>query len=566
MNEATSYLSQFKEDISNIPSPKSFTFPFSYQPHQLSELASKQLQQALIEQDLTATNFSGAMFGVLVVETANHERGFLCAVSGSAKNSARLPHNLLSTFVPTLSDQITQTPEFLATQAKINDITKEKQALENQAELLALMEAEQDIAKQAKQSIESLQSELADKRKARKLIRESIAGGLSDTCKESDPELHKTCVEKSIALARESVDDKKSIQALKLDWQKKHNELANKLEVKQQVIQQLAKDRKKLSNKLIKSLFKSMSFLSAEARAENLLDIFKQEGLDKPPAGAGDCAAPKLLQFAYENNLQPLCMAEFWWGQSPKSEIRKHGYYYPACQGKCQPILGHMLTGLSVDANPLLVNPAENMQLDIVYADEHLVVVNKPAGLLSVPGKSITDSVYSRIKEAYPDAQGNLILHRLDMATSGLLVLSLSTRAHKHLQKQFINKEISKRYIAEVEGIVKSDSGTITLPLITDHLDRPRQKVCYQSGKQAKTEWSVICKSEHKTRLYLYPITGRTHQLRVHCAHADGLNMPIVGDSLYGTPNSRLRLHAQRLSFIHPISKETLIFEVDPDF
>jgi len=259
-------------------------------------------------------------------------------------------------------------------------------------------------------------------------------------------------------------------------------------------------------------------------------------------------------------------MAEFWWGTQPQSEIRKHQHYYPACQGKCQPILQHMLEGMTLDNNPLLINPAQHLDLPIVFQDEDVVVVNKPAGLLSVPGKNIEDSVYSRIKTLFPQATGSLIVHRLDMATSGLLILTLNERAHKSLQKQFINKEISKRYIAIIDGIPSQESGFIKLPLITDINDRPRQKVCYQHGKRAETKWQIIEVKENKTKLYLYPITGRTHQLRVHCAHAEGLNMPIIGDSLYGDSAKRLHLHAQQLSFSHPINKERLSFEVDCDF
>jgi len=259
-------------------------------------------------------------------------------------------------------------------------------------------------------------------------------------------------------------------------------------------------------------------------------------------------------------------MAEFWWGNQPKSEIRKHKHFYPACQGKCQPILSHMLGGMDVDNNPLLINPAEGTELEIVFQDEHVVVVNKPAGLLSVPGKSIKDSVYSRIKAQFPQATGSLIIHRLDMATSGLLMLALNERAHKHLQQQFITKEVSKRYVAIIDGTLDKSSGEIRLPLCVDFNDRPRQMVCHEYGKYAETHWQVIEEKVGKTKLFLYPITGRTHQLRIHCAHPDGLNTPIIGDSLYGISANRLHLHAQRLSFYHPITKEQLTFEVNAEF
>jgi tRNA pseudouridine32 synthase/23S rRNA pseudouridine746 synthase len=259
-------------------------------------------------------------------------------------------------------------------------------------------------------------------------------------------------------------------------------------------------------------------------------------------------------------------MAEFWWGKQPTSEIRKHKHFYPACQGKCLPILSHMLEGMEVDKNPLLINPAEGIDLEVIFQDEHVVVVNKPAGLLSVPGKSIKDSVYTRIKAQFPQASGGLIVHRLDMATSGLLMLALNERAHKHLQQQFMNKEVNKRYVATIEGKLEKTSGEICLPLRGDFEDRPKQMVCHEHGKYAETHWQLIEEVDNTSKLFLYPITGRTHQLRIHCAHPDGLNLPIIGDSLYGNSADRLHLHAQRLSFTHPITKELLTFEVAENF
>jgi tRNA pseudouridine32 synthase/23S rRNA pseudouridine746 synthase len=309
-----------------------------------------------------------------------------------------------------------------------------------------------------------------------------------------------------------------------------------------------------------------------------------------PPAGAGDCAAPKLLQYAFKCGLTPLAMAEFWWGQAPKSEIRQHKKIYGACIGKCKPILGHMLAGMVLDDDPLLINPAANKTLEIVFQDNAIVVVNKPSGLLSVPGKNIADSVYSRIKQQFPNATGTLIVHRLDMATSGLMVLALTQRAQKSLQKQFISRAIKKRYVALLEGKVESrlaDSkstlsdkklGYVTLPLRGDFDDRPRQLVCFEHGKAAKTQWQVIEQIAGKTKLYLYPETGRTHQLRVHCAHPLGLNLPILGDDLYGRNNhysnndigdkktQRLHLHAEMLTLNHPISTEVMTFQIDAEF
>jgi tRNA pseudouridine32 synthase/23S rRNA pseudouridine746 synthase len=225
-----------------------------------------------------------------------------------------------------------------------------------------------------------------------------------------------------------------------------------------------------------------------------------------------------------------------------------------------------MLEGLELDENPMLQNPAENKELEIVFEDDYLVIVNKPAEFLSVPGKNISDSVYTRMMSKYPQATGPMIVHRLDMSTSGILLLAKDKNVHKHLQKQFIKRNVQKRYVALLDGIVKENTGTIDLPLRVDLDDRPRQLVCYEHGKRAVTKWEVVERRNNQTLIYFYPITGRTHQLRVHSAHTLGLNAPIIGDDLYGKRESRLHLHAQFLQFTHPITKETVKIKVDAEF
>lgn len=260
-------------------------------------------------------------------------------------------------------------------------------------------------------------------------------------------------------------------------------------------------------------------------------------------------------------------MAEFWWGQSPKSEIRKHKQFYPACKSKCEPILAsHMLKGLNMEPNPFEENPAENKEIEIVYEDDVLAIINKPAEFLSVPGKIITDSVYQRMKERYPNSTGPLIVHRLDMSTSGLLLIAKNEETYIKLQSQFIKRTIKKRYVALLDGVVLENEGVINLPLRVDLEDRPRQLVCYEHGKQAQTKWKVIEIKNNQTRVYFYPITGRTHQLRVHASHELGLKTPIVGDDLYGKKANRLHLHAEKITFIHPNSKEELTFQKEADF
>ena len=259
-------------------------------------------------------------------------------------------------------------------------------------------------------------------------------------------------------------------------------------------------------------------------------------------------------------------MAEFWWGAEPKSAIRKHKHFYPSCQGKCFPILNHMLTGLAVDENPLLKNLAKEKEIEIVYEDDVLVVLNKPSDLLSVPGKNIKDCVLNRMITRYPNASGPLIVHRLDMATSGIMLIAKTKEAHDHLQKQFINRTITKRYTAILDGVIDQSSGIIDLPLRVDLDDRPRQLVCYKNGKSSRTRFEVVGIEDEKTRIHFYPITGRTHQLRVHASHFKGLNTPIIGDDLYGIKDTRLKLHAAYIAFKHPVTNKLVRYNATENF
>ena len=260
-------------------------------------------------------------------------------------------------------------------------------------------------------------------------------------------------------------------------------------------------------------------------------------------------------------------MAEFWWGASPKTEIRYHGHYYPACKGKCEPILQHMLQGLEVDENPMLKSMQSiTEKLEVVYEDEWLVVVNKPAGMLSVPGKKETVSVYSIMRKQYPAADGPMIVHRLDMATSGLLIIAKSKRVHQNLQAQLKSRLVKKRYIALLEGKISENKGTIELPLCLNPLDRPRQMVHTEYGKPAVTDFQVLERRDKYTRVAFYPRTGRTHQLRVHAAHPLGFHCPIMGDELYGRKAERLYLHAEALEFVHPVTEETIKITQKADF
>ena len=443
----------FTQDISNIPCPTQFTYPFHYTPHPLCVLAAQEVQTYLQSRtDWNSELQQGKMFGVLVVRTPEGTTGWLAAFSGNLAGS-----NHHEYFVPPVYDLLDPNGYFKQEEARIS-------------------------------SLNVILNEVKD---------------LEDTSE-------------------------------------------NK-------INQLKEERKTRSIALQQWIFQQFRLRNALGEEQDINRIFERLAHRIPPAGTGECAAPKLLQYAYLQGLQPLAMAEFWWGDSPKGEIRRHGHYYPSCRHKCEPILNFMLQGLDVEPNPLLVSNTDVNQLETVYEDDYLLVVNKPAGMLSVPGKTGQASVLTILQERYPDATGPILVHRLDMATSGLLLAAKDKDTHAELQKQFEGRSVKKRYTALLEGIPSVElKGFIRLPMRPDFDNRPLQMVDFEFGKPAVTRYEILENIDNRTRIAFWPETGRTHQLRVHAAHPDGLNCPIVGDPLYGQPAERLYLHAEGLEFRHP--------------
>lgn len=554
------YFIPFNEAIDSYTLPKAFTFPFYYQPHPLCLLAAQELQQHLESQTEWQHNFGitgdketaiGKMFGVLLVQNNNKEIGYLAAFSGNLAGKKFLPY-----FVPPVFDTLAEDGFFIAGQKKINQITERINKLQNNPripELSSLLQAETDASML---QIKKHRDKMIEGRKSRKAQRLK-----AETEMNADDLL---LLKKQ--LGKQSIAQKNQLRDLNSYWQKRIQQVQEKLHQLTNEIEVLKNQRKVLSASVQQKIFDQYQFLNTHGSLKSLTDIFKGTAQPKPPAGAGECAAPKLLQYAFKSAMKPLAMAEFWWGESPKSEIRQHRNFYPACHGKCQPILEHMLDGIKLDENPLLNNPANGKHIDIVYQDDVLLVINKPAEFLSVPGKNIQDSVYLRIKQSYPKATGPLIVHRLDMSTSGLMLIALSKDAHKNLQRQFIKRTIQKRYVALLDGLLTADKGYVDLPLRVDLDDRPRQLVCYEHGKPAQTQWQVIERKNSQTRVYFYPLSGRTHQLRVHSAHAKGLNTPIVGDDLYGNIARRLHLHAESLEFNHPVTKKIMRLQLEAEF
>ncbi|MEP7705647.1 RluA family pseudouridine synthase [Paraglaciecola sp. 25GB23A] len=553
---------EYSQSISGIDLPARFTYPFYYQPHKLCVLAVEELQHYLQAPQSWQHNFGlgqdpdkviGKMFGVLVVQKADGSLGYLCAFSGKLAEQ-----NHIEGFVPPVFDMLAQDSFFLTEQVNINQLNQQINTLANSPELAQLQQQFDLLSAQHERDIAAQRALMIEQRKQRKTLRENAAHSLTA---EAISHLNST-------LDQQSIQDKLELRDLSQTWSIKLSKAQQQLGLLTKPLQALKAQRKAASANLQQKLFKQYRFLNILGQEQNLQDIFSQTALHTPPAGAGECAAPKLLHYAFKHQLKPIAMAEFWWGASPKSEIRQHKNVYPACLGKCQPILTHMLKGMAVDDNPMLVNPAAGKTLEIVYQDDVMVVVNKPADFLSVPGKDIQDSVYTRIQSQFPQAYGALIVHRLDMATSGLLVLALNPLAHKHLQAQFIQRSVKKTYVAMLEGLLSEDEGIIELPLRGDYYDRPRQLVCKEHGKPAETRWHLVERNHltQQSKIILHPYTGRTHQLRVHCAHPMGLNMPIVGDDLYGTRGRRLHLHANKLELIHPITLAAMQFEVKADF
>ncbi len=560
----------FKQSIEDHDLPTRFTFPFCYEPHSLCLLASQELQQQLESHEQFRQEFelTGKMFGVLLVENKLREIGYIAAFSGKlAVND--FAHKTTIKFVPPVFDLDDQTDFFHAENLEINQLNDQLENLEVNPQLEEYQITITAMFNQQNEQLDQHRSQMSLNRKVRKTKRSQVRSDFIDD------ELAQNLKQ----LAKESVHDKNQLRNIKQYWNELIAKEQQKLTILTDEINAIKNKRKRLSTRLQKKLFKQYRLLNSAGVEKDLIELFKNAVYQIPSAGTGDCAAPKLLQYAFQQSMKPLAMAEFWWGKAPKSEIRQHKNFYAACSGKCQPILSHMLEGMAMDDNPLLVNPAKGKTLEIVYQDEDIVVVNKPSEFLSVPGKNIEDSVYLRIKKKFPRATGSLIVHRLDMSTSGVMVLALTKRAQKNLQQQFINRTIKKRYVAVLEGKVEADiekvllkkQGEINLPLRGDFEDRPRQLVCFDHGKQARTQWQIISIVDGRAKLYLYPETGRTHQLRVHCAHPQGLNTPILGDDLYGSNNGnkksqRLHLHAQMLTLSHPVSKENMTFQIDEAF
>ena len=565
--------------------------PLDYEPHPLCIQACREVQEMLARrEDWQEEIARGKMFGVLIVENVKTDTdvpkwgypaadseapkwGYLAAYSGQIGGRSDWED-----FVPAVFDYLQPDGYFKTHEAEISRINQSISHLEKDERMKEARTLIRQLQEERKRTIATYQEKMKEAKAKRDSHRE--AGNLSEA--------------EEAEMIRESQFMKAELRRLKKSLSEK-TALETEFEDYQENILRLKQLRKQLSDALQQWLFSQFRMLNQEGESKDLLEIFRDEALKEypqaaiatsriaalkmvPPAGSGECCEPKLLQYAYQHGYKPLQMAMFWWGESPKEEIRHHLQFYPACNGKCKPILHWMLPKTVFEAQQ--TETTIYNKVETLYEDRELAVIYKPEGLLSVPGKNAAQpSVYALMRRKYQEATGPLIVHRLDMATSGLMIIAKTEFAYYRLQKEFLNHRVQKKYVAIVCGKDKESCnrilkeaeggrGYISLPLIADFLDRPRQMVNREQGKEAITEYEVLERiDDTHLRLALYPKTGRTHQLRVHCAHQEGLNAPIIGDPLYGNePATRLHLHAEEITFEHPMTGKKMTITRKADF
>ncbi len=541
-------------DCCEIAEDTKLNNPFDYTPSPIILEAQRLLLNEIESLSNSDTEVSeelsrGKMFGVMVVRDRAGRIGYLSAFSGCMAGRIEMPP-----FVPPIDGRAEEHPDFDAEDRRIGEMGGNIKQLRNESYYIDLESKIEVMRGDIEREIARASSEYLISKSRREELRKAT----------NDPQILEQ-------LQRESQHQKGEMRRMEsrlkgelkrrkmeiLEWRKRINEL---IEI-----------RREASNRLQQRMFAHYRVLNVEGERQSLLQIFDKALHRLPPSGAGECAAPKLLHFCLSNSLKPIALGEFWYGTSPRGEVRHHGHFYGACRGRCHPILSFMLRGIDVAEVEAKVIPTVNAELTTLYEDEHIVIFNKPSGMLSVPGRSAAISVKDIVESRYPKATGAMMVHRLDQDTSGVLVVAKSGEVHKILQRQFAERKLSKRYIAITEGVIKQDRGEIELPLRPNIDDRPRQMVDYKYGKKAKTTYKVLERGESTTRLALYPHTGRTHQLRLHCAHVDGLNTPIIGDRLYSrevvdSSNCRLHLHAESITFTHPISGEKLCVNAPSPF
>lgn len=537
--------------------------PFDYKPDEACNEAFRSLTVRLKELrksdrpddvDFCRELEDGKMLGVLIAEDSSGLRHTLYAFSGQVGDRGFHRNG----FVGPVFDYLRPEGHFKKREAEISRLNTE--ILRFEAGPLAKA-AEEYGLKEKDLIIEVAEFSEKCRRSKAERDRRRMAGDLNEAEKEE--------------LIRRSQFEKAELRRIKKRVSAALEPERVKLAETRATLDAMKRKRRADSEELQDWLFTNFSVLNANGESRSLREIFAETPMKVPPSGAGECCAPKLLQAAYLRGLRPIAIAEYWYGRPKGGEIRRHGEYYPACRGKCLPVLGWMLRGLEVE--PPLEDEGlsfEKYSPEIVYENEWFCVVNKPSGMLSVPGKGRAVSLEEWLKKKYEPERMVKAVHRLDQATSGLLIAAFDPESFKILQSLFATRRVRKRYVAELDGDYRllglPKTRRIALPLSPDWLDRPRQRVDFESGKEAVTEYEFIGVSEGRSRVLFHPLTGRTHQLRVHAASELGLGMPIVGDRLYGKNRGdsagRLRLHAFRIEFEFPVDGKRYVFEQPVEF
>lgn len=521
------------------PAPEPFPSPFDEMgPHPWA-LEAALLLQAQLRGGEVAPGVStavlqrpegGKMFGVLVVRGENGRLAWLKAYSGQMDGAWELPG-----WVPPMFDARARTDVEPAADGRVKALTAQIEMLEKSVELAAERQRMTGLRVAQGRKLEQLRVLHAERKRRRHALR-----GLP----EHAPTLS--------LLDEESRQDDRERRRLESALEEERASAGRSLHRLERRLAALGRLRAHVSRRAMQAIHDTYRPTSWQGERTSLRELFAP---GEPSWGAGDCAAPKLLSFARDQGLTPLALAEFWWGPPPPGGGRVEGAFYPACRVKCGPLIPFLLRGLEVAPKRVFrIDGAEPGELIPAYEDERVVAFTKPAGLLSVPGTdaAVTDTVLARLRAKYPRATGPLLVHRLDQDTSGLLLAALDEEAYRFLQAQFIARQVHKRYIAWLEGSVLERRGTVRLPLRVDLEQRPRQLVDPEHGREAVTDWEVLARQDGRTRVALFPKSGRTHQLRVHAAHPMGMGAPIVGDRLYGREGGRLMLHAEELTFMHP--------------
>lgn len=493
----------------------------------------------------------GKMFGVLVVAAPDGPIGFLRGFSGMLDGSWQVPG-----FVGPLFDPARRDAVWPAGQIELASYDQRLAALETGSEATAARAALANLDEVHASTMASMAADQASRRQQRHHQRDQAEATLRPE------DLSATLA----TLAHQSSVDGRDLRRLRGVHRREREAAVATLQGLDDRRRALQRERATRSCQLLEQLFDGYQIPSANGTVRSLRSLFAPH---TPPGGSGDCAAPKLFAHALAHRLRPLALAEFWWGTPPSAGGRQPGVYYPSCRGKCGPILAHMLDGWDVDPAPVFgADGVADDQPRVVFEDRWLLVVDKPVGLLSVPGRSglLQDSVLTRLRRRLPADQSPIVAHRLDLDTSGLLLLAKDAETYVLLQRQFLERSIDKTYVAWLDGHVRGEAGTVDLALRVDVDDRPRQIHDPVHGKPATTDWRVDVRSGGRTRVILHPRTGRTHQLRVHTSHPAGLDAAICGDRLYGRPSGRLMLHAEALSLVHPHTGQPVLLRAPAPF